>query len=67
LTKALQAKKREVFLEKLFTVEVEAKLIALRCSEPPRGYNCWTMRLLADKMIELSYVESISHERVPSF
>jgi len=64
LTKALQGKKREVFREKLFTGEVEAKLIALRCSEPPRGYNCWTMRLLADKMIELSYVESISHESV---
>ena len=63
-TTALAGKKREVFREKVFTGEVEAKLVALRCSEPPDGYNRWTLQLLADKMIELSYVESISHESV---
>jgi transposase len=47
-----------------FDGEVEAKLIALRCSEPQRGQSSWTLQLLADKMVELSYVESISYESV---
>ena len=64
LTQAIEGKKREVFREKLFTGEVEAKLVALRCSEPPSGYCRWSLQLLADKMIELNYVESISHESV---
>ena len=64
LKKALEGKKREVFREKIFTGEVEAKLIALRCSEPPVGYSRWTLQLLADKMIELEYVEHISNESV---
>ena len=44
--------------------DVEAKLIALCCSNPPKGRKRWTLRLLADKMIELQYVESISHVKV---
>jgi len=43
---------------------VEAHLIALSCSEPPKGYVRWTLRLLADKIVELGYVETISHEAV---
>ena len=42
----------------------EANLIALRCSEASEGYNKWTLRLLADKMVELEYVESINHESI---
>lgn len=57
-------KKREVFREKLFDGEVEARLIALRCNEAPAGRNKWTLHLLADKMVELHYVDSISHESV---
>lgn len=64
LKMALEGKKREVFQEKIFTGEVEAKLIALRCSNPPKGYNRWTLQLLADKMVELRYVEHISDESV---
>ena len=64
LERALEGKKREVFREKLFTGGVEAKLIALRCSDPPQGYNRWTLQLLADKMVELRYVEHISDESV---
>lgn len=60
----LFGKKREVFKEKIFTGDVEAKLIALRCNNPPAGYNSWTFRLLADKMVELEYVDTISHESV---
>jgi len=41
--------------------EVEAHLIALTCSEPPEGRERWTLRLLADKLVELELVESISH------
>jgi len=44
--------------------DVEARLIALSCSEPPEGRARWTLRLLADSIIELGYVESISHEAV---
>jgi transposase len=46
--------------------EVEAKLIALCCGKPPKGYAKWSLRLLADKMVELKYVESISHVAVRS-
>lgn len=42
----------------------EAHLIALACSQPPQGRNEWTLRLLADQMVQLEYVESISYETV---
>jgi len=44
--------------------DVEAHLVALSCSEPPKGRARWTLRLLADSIVELGYVESISHEAV---
>lgn len=47
-----------------FNGVVEANLIALRCSDPPEGHSSWTLRLLADEMVRLEYVESISHEGV---
>jgi len=43
---------------------VEAHLVALACSEPPSGHARWTLHLLADRLVELRYVESISHEAV---
>lgn len=42
----------------------EAKLIALACSQPPHGKRRWTLRLLAEQVVELKYVDSISHETV---
>jgi len=42
----------------------EAHLIALVCSEPPQGHERWTLRLLAGRMVELQYVDSVSHETV---
>ncbi len=39
-------------------------MIALSCGEAPEGYSRWSLRLLAGKMVELGYVESISHEAV---
>ncbi len=41
--------------------EVEANLVSLCCSSPPAGFAKWSLRLLAEKMVELKYVESISH------
>ena len=46
------------------TGDVEAHIIALACSDPPEGYERWTVRLLADKCVELKYVESLSHMTV---
>jgi len=46
--------------------DLEAKLVTLCCSEPPKGFGKWSLRLLADKMVELKYVESISHVTVRS-
>lgn len=42
----------------------EAHLIALTCSEPPAGQTHWTLRLLAERLVKLEYVDSISHETV---
>ena len=44
--------------------DMEAKLVTLCCSEPPKGFSKWSLRLLADKMVELNYVASISHVTV---
>jgi hypothetical protein len=46
------------------TGDVEAKLIALACSTPPNGQARWTLRLLADRAVELGYVDSLSHTTV---
>ena len=43
--------------------DMEAKLVTLCCSEPPKGFSKWSLRLLADKMVELN-VASISHVTV---
>ena len=44
--------------------DFEAHLIALSCSKAPEGYARWSLRMLADKMIELEYTDSVSHETV---
>ena len=44
--------------------EQEARLIALACSAPPEGYRRWTLRLLADRLVELAVVERIGPECV---
>ncbi len=50
--------------EKKMDGDTEAKLITLCCSEPPKGFAKWSLRLLADKMVELKYIESITHVTV---
>lgn len=44
--------------------DFEAHLVALSCSEPPEGFARWSLRLLADKVVELDYIDSVSHETV---
>jgi transposase len=44
--------------------ECEAHLVALACSAPPVGHKRWTLRLLADKLVELEHIDSISYETV---
>ena len=47
-----------------FDGEKEAHLIALVCSEPPEGASRWTLRLLAEKMVELNHFSTVSHETI---
>ena len=44
--------------------DFEAHLVALSCSEPPPGHSQWSLRLLADRAVELNYIDSVSHETV---
>ena len=44
--------------------DAEAHLIALACGEAPPGHARWTLRLLADQMVALEYVDTVSHEAV---
>ena len=44
--------------------EAEAKIVALTCTDPPEGHARWTLRLIAQRSVELGYVESISHVAV---
>jgi len=50
--------------DKLVDGDMEAHLIALACGEPPKGHARWSLRLLADKMVELRIAEGISYETV---
>ena len=61
VTGFLQRKKRETPpVAPKITGEVEAKIIALACSEVPQGHARWTLQLLADKSVELNYIDSIT-------
>lgn len=64
LETAINRKKPERVYEHRLDGVAEAHLIALACAEPPEGYKRWTLRLLRDRMIKLSYVENISHETI---
>ena len=50
--------------EKKMDGDNEARLISIACSNPPKGFVKWSLRMLADEMVELNYVESLSHETV---
>lgn len=61
---ALHGRKGQRVYEKKADGEFEAHLVALSCSEPPPGHVRWSLRLLADKVVELQYVDSVSYETV---
>jgi len=61
---ALEKRRAEREYERKADGEFEARLVALSCSEPPEGYARWSLRLLADRMVELGHVDSVSHETV---
>jgi len=50
--------------EKKVDGDLEAKIVQLCCSEPPKGFARWTLRMLADKVVELGYVDDLSHVSV---
>ena len=65
LNAALKRKKRTTPpTEAKITGEVEAHIITLACSKPPNDYAKWSLRLLANKTVELNYIDQISHVSV---
>lgn len=61
LSAAIERKKRETPPREIqFGGEFEAHLLALACSEPPEGHTRWAIRLLAEKMVELKLVKTVS-------
>jgi len=61
---ALNGKESDRIYSKKVDGDDEAHLVALSCSQPPEGFARWSLRLLADKAVELGYFEDISHETV---
>ena len=61
---ALNGRKGSRTYAKKVDGDFEAHLVALSCSEPPEGFARWSLRLLADKVVELEYIDSISHETI---
>jgi hypothetical protein len=61
---ALNGKKSVRVYEKKADGDFEAHLVALSCSKAPEGFSRWSLRLLADRAVELKYINSISHETV---
>jgi hypothetical protein len=59
-----QARDPQFALPKIFDGEKEAKLIALPCSEPPKGRVRWTLRLLEEKVVELKIVDNASDNTI---
>jgi transposase len=61
---ALNGHKGQRVYERKADGDFEAHLVALSCSDPPPGHARWSLRLLADKLVELEYVDSMSYETV---
>lgn len=61
---ALNGRKGERLYKKKADGDFEAHLVALSCSEPPKGFSRWSLRLLADRVVELNYIDNVSYETV---
>jgi transposase len=64
LETALTGRKGERVYERKADGDFEAHLVALSCTDPPEGYVRWSLRLLADRAVELNYIDSISYETI---
>jgi transposase len=64
LSAAIEPRQAERHHQPKLDGEQEAHLIALIGSPPPDGYQRWRLRLLADKMVEMNYLDRVSHEKV---
>ena len=64
LSSALERKKRSRHRARKLDGEGEARLVSIACSDAPEGYARWTLHRLADRLVELNVVDSISHECV---
>jgi len=61
---ALTRRPSERVYEKKADGDIEAHLVALSCGTPPEGFSRWSLRLLADRAVELQYIGSVSYETV---
>ena len=61
---ALNGHKGKRVYEKKADGDLEAHLVAISCSEPPEGFARWSLRALADRVVELNYIDNISYETV---
>ena len=64
LEAALERRKPRRQYQRVLDGDGEAHLVALACQKPPKGRSRWTLRLLADRMVALEYVEAVSYETV---
>jgi transposase len=64
LDRALERAESKRIYAKKVDGDLEAKIVQLCCSEPPDGFAKWTLRMLADKVVELEYVDKLSHVSV---
>jgi len=64
LDAALGRQQSQRIYERKADGELEAHLVAMSCGEPPEGFARWSLRLLADRAVELEYADSLSHETV---
>jgi len=61
---ALEGRKSSRIYKKMIDGDFEAHLVALSCSEPPEGFSRWSLRLLADKVVENQHIDKVSHETI---
>ena len=64
IERALERAESERIYDKKVDGDLEAKIVQLCCSEPPQGFSRWTLRMLADKVVELGYIDGLSHVSV---
>ena len=64
LERALERSKINRIYTQKVDGDLEAKIVQLCCSEPPKGFARWTLRMLANKVVELGYIDKLSHVSV---